>query len=72
MSQAHCQGILDDHMRNSNWKELVGIVKTLLRKYKRANKGIDNTKVPFKELTRSLDTSRVNGWEEDEEKVMKE
>jgi hypothetical protein len=25
MSQAHCQEILDDHMRNSNWKKLVGI-----------------------------------------------
>jgi hypothetical protein len=25
MSQAHRQEILDDHMRNSNWKKLVGI-----------------------------------------------
>ncbi|KAG2078324.1 hypothetical protein BDR04DRAFT_998436, partial [Suillus decipiens] len=27
MSQAHCQEIPDDHMRNSNWKKLVGIGK---------------------------------------------
>ncbi|KAG1829450.1 hypothetical protein EV424DRAFT_1470721 [Suillus variegatus] len=29
MSQAHRQEILDDHMRNSNWKKLVGIGKCL-------------------------------------------
>ncbi|KAG1802417.1 uncharacterized protein BJ212DRAFT_1228316, partial [Suillus subaureus] len=27
MSHAHRQEVLDDHMRNSNWKKLVGISK---------------------------------------------
>ncbi|KIK31764.1 hypothetical protein CY34DRAFT_36943, partial [Suillus luteus UH-Slu-Lm8-n1] len=70
MSQAHRQEILDDHMRNSNWKKLVGIVKTLLQKYKRAIKGIDDTRVPFEELTCSLDVSKVSSWEKDEKQAM--
>ncbi|KAG1778007.1 hypothetical protein EV702DRAFT_968763, partial [Suillus placidus] len=69
MSQAHCQEILDDHMRNSNWKKLVGIVKTLLRKHKRAYKGIDDTKVPFEEPTRSLDVNKVSLWESDQKRA---
>ncbi|KAG1825170.1 hypothetical protein EV424DRAFT_1267602, partial [Suillus variegatus] len=70
MSQAHRQEILDDHMRNSNWKKLVGIVKTLLRKYKRANKGIDDTRIPFEDLTKSLDVNKVSLWESDEKRAM--
>ncbi|KAG0696999.1 hypothetical protein DFH29DRAFT_1024097, partial [Suillus ampliporus] len=72
MSQAHRQAILDDHMCNSNWKKLVGIIKTLLQKYKRANKGIDDTKVPFQELTRSLDINKVSSWESDEKQAMEQ
>lgn len=29
MSQAHRQEVYDDHMRDSNWKKIVGIGKTL-------------------------------------------
>ncbi|KIK34294.1 hypothetical protein CY34DRAFT_98279 [Suillus luteus UH-Slu-Lm8-n1] len=72
MSQAHRQEILDDHMRNSNWKKLVGIVKTLLQKYRRANKGIDDTKIPFEDLTRSLDVNKVSLWESDEKQAMEQ
>ncbi|KAG2109049.1 uncharacterized protein F5147DRAFT_652614 [Suillus discolor] len=72
MSQAHRQEILDDHMRNSNWKKHVQIVKTLLQKYKRANKGIDDTKVPFQELTHSLEVSKVSSWEKDEKQAMEQ
>ncbi|KAG1863081.1 hypothetical protein F4604DRAFT_1587244, partial [Suillus subluteus] len=72
MNQAHCQEILDDHMRNSNWKKLVQIIKTLLQKYKHANKGIDDTKVPFEELTSSLEVSKVSSWEKDETQAMEQ
>lgn len=47
-------------------------VKTLLRKYKRANKGIEDTRVPFEELTGSLDVIKVSAWEKDEEKAKEE
>jgi hypothetical protein len=45
-------------------------VKTLLQKYKRAIKGINDTRVPFEELTCSLDASKVSSWEKDEKKAM--
>ncbi|KAI6018405.1 hypothetical protein EDC04DRAFT_2902121 [Pisolithus marmoratus] len=38
MSQAHRQEVYDDHMRDFNWKKLVGIVPSLLKKHKMANK----------------------------------
>ncbi|KAI5982215.1 hypothetical protein EDD15DRAFT_2378096 [Pisolithus albus] len=34
MTQAHRQEVYDDHMRDSNWKKLVGMVPSLLKKYK--------------------------------------
>ncbi|KAG1818960.1 hypothetical protein DFJ58DRAFT_850222 [Suillus subalutaceus] len=72
MSQAHRQEVLDDHMCDSNWKKLVGIMKTLLKKYKRALKGVDETKTPFDELTRSLDPEKILIWEINEQKAMEE
>jgi hypothetical protein len=47
-------------------------VKTLLKKYKRAKKGVDDTKVPFKELTHSLEFSKVSSWEKDEKEAMEQ
>ncbi|KAG1821442.1 hypothetical protein DFJ58DRAFT_849975 [Suillus subalutaceus] len=72
MSQAHRQEVLDDHMCDSNWKKLVGIMKTLLKKYKRALKGVDETKTPFDELARSLDPEKILIWEINEQKAMEE
>ncbi|KAG1838555.1 hypothetical protein F4604DRAFT_1572198 [Suillus subluteus] len=70
MSQYHRQEILDDHMRDSNWKKMVGIVRTLLKKHKRAVKGIDDTKLPFDELTHTLDPEKIAIWEKDEKMAM--
>ncbi|KAG1787420.1 uncharacterized protein HD556DRAFT_1312744 [Suillus plorans] len=72
MSQAHRQEVLDDHMRDSNWKKIVGIMKTLLKKYKRALKGVDDTKSPFDELTLSLDPEKISIWKIDEKKAMEQ
>jgi hypothetical protein len=47
-------------------------VKTLLKKYKRAIKGISDTKPPFDELTHSLDDEKIAIWENDEKKAMEE
>ncbi|KAG2117531.1 hypothetical protein BD769DRAFT_1672572 [Suillus cothurnatus] len=70
MSHAHRQEVLDNHMRDSNWKKIVGIVKTLLTKYNRALKGVDETKSPFDELTRSLNPGKILMWGIDEQKAM--
>ncbi|KAF8141809.1 hypothetical protein EV363DRAFT_1151130 [Boletus edulis] len=57
MSLAHRQELYDDHMRDSNWKKLIltsSIEKTLSRKLKLAMQDVDETKVPFEELTPSM------------------
>ncbi|KAG1856334.1 hypothetical protein DFJ58DRAFT_727166 [Suillus subalutaceus] len=51
-------------------ENIIGIVKTLLQKYKHAKKGIDDTKVPFEKLTCALEVSKVLSWEKDEKQAM--
>ncbi|KAG1718382.1 uncharacterized protein EDB91DRAFT_1090084 [Suillus paluster] len=60
--------------QDSNWKKLVGLetVKTLLKKHKRAIKGISDTKPPFDELTHSLDDEKNCHMGNDEKKAMEE
>ncbi|KAG1829726.1 hypothetical protein DFJ58DRAFT_848610 [Suillus subalutaceus] len=66
MSQSHRQEILDDHMCNSNWKKLVKIEST-----KQANKGIEDTRVPFEELTGSLDVIKLKIDKEDSQDALR-
>ncbi|KAG2361361.1 hypothetical protein BDR07DRAFT_1485939 [Suillus spraguei] len=47
-------------------------VKMLLQKYKCANKGINDTKVPFEELTSSLEFNQVSSWEKDEKQAIEQ
>ncbi|KAG1764500.1 hypothetical protein EV702DRAFT_1051329 [Suillus placidus] len=62
MTLAHRKEVLDDHMRDSNWKKLVGIVKLLLKKYRRAVQGVSDIQGPYEELTKSLDLANVQEW----------
>ncbi|KAI9443063.1 hypothetical protein H4582DRAFT_2054158 [Lactarius indigo] len=41
MSLAHCQEVLDAHMNHSNWKKMVRIVPSLLKRWKWMDNGID-------------------------------
>ncbi|KAH8990628.1 hypothetical protein EDB86DRAFT_3080255 [Lactarius hatsudake] len=41
MSLAHRQEVLDAHMNHSNWKKMVRIVPSLLKRWKRMETGID-------------------------------
>ncbi|KAI9431632.1 hypothetical protein H4582DRAFT_2084821 [Lactarius indigo] len=41
MSLAHRQEVLDAHMNHSNWKKMVRIVPSLLKRWKRMDNGID-------------------------------
>ncbi|KAH9010056.1 hypothetical protein EDB85DRAFT_1902458 [Lactarius pseudohatsudake] len=41
MSLAHRQEVLDAHMNHSNWKKMVRIVPSLLKRWKRMDTGID-------------------------------
>ncbi|KAG9312102.1 hypothetical protein JVU11DRAFT_7387 [Chiua virens] len=62
MSLAHRQEVYDDYMRDSNWKKLVGLAKSLHKKYKTALAGVKSTKEPFEELTRSLEAAKIQEW----------
>ncbi|KAI6018871.1 hypothetical protein EDC04DRAFT_2607677 [Pisolithus marmoratus] len=65
MSQAHRQEVYDDHMRDSNWKKLVGIVPSLLKKHKMANKCLEEMNQAHEQLTAVLDPDKVAQWELD-------
>ncbi|KAG9317918.1 hypothetical protein JVU11DRAFT_2150 [Chiua virens] len=62
MSLAHRQEVYDDHMRDSNWKNLIGMVKSLCRKYRNACTGLELTEGPFNQLTTSLHETKVMEW----------
>ncbi|KAI6137277.1 hypothetical protein F5141DRAFT_1209605 [Pisolithus sp. B1] len=59
------QEVYDDHMRDSNWKKLVGIVPSLLKKYKTSNKCLEEMNQAYEQLTAVLDPDKVSGWELD-------
>ncbi|KAI6098489.1 hypothetical protein F5141DRAFT_1205369 [Pisolithus sp. B1] len=81
MTQAHRQEVYDDHMRDSNWKKLVGLVEgffskegkfmwtisvpSLLKKYKTSNKCLEEMNQAYEQLTAVLDPDKVSGWELD-------
>ncbi|KAI6112734.1 hypothetical protein F5141DRAFT_1214028 [Pisolithus sp. B1] len=59
------QEVYDDHMRDSNWKKLVGLVPSLLKKYKTSNKCLEEMNQAYEQLTAVLDPDKVSGWELD-------
>ncbi|KIK13786.1 hypothetical protein PISMIDRAFT_118204 [Pisolithus microcarpus 441] len=63
MTQAHRQEVYDDHMRDSNWKRLVGMVPSLLKKYKNSNKCLEEMNQAYEQLTAVLDPDKVARWE---------
>ncbi|KAI6039496.1 hypothetical protein EDC04DRAFT_2568368, partial [Pisolithus marmoratus] len=65
MTQAHRQEVCDDHMRDSNWKKLVGMVPSLLKKYKNSNKCLEEMNEAYEQLTAVLDPDKVARWESD-------
>ncbi|KAI6009101.1 hypothetical protein EDC04DRAFT_2610741 [Pisolithus marmoratus] len=75
MTQAHRQEVYDGHMRDSNWKKLVGMVEfflfswrefpSLLKKYKNSNKCLEEMNEAYEQLTAVLDPDKVARWESD-------
>ncbi|KAI6042083.1 hypothetical protein EDC04DRAFT_2601224 [Pisolithus marmoratus] len=65
MTQAHRQEVYDDHMRGSNWKKLVGMVPSLLKKYKNSNKCLEEMNQAYEQLTVVLDPDKVARAEAD-------
>ncbi|KAF8261851.1 hypothetical protein EI94DRAFT_1604708 [Lactarius quietus] len=54
MSLAHRQEVLDAHMNHSNWKKMVHMVPSLLKRWKRMEAGMDLSADTFNSLTKCL------------------
>ena len=52
---AHRAEVLDDHMNDSNWKKLIGIVSSVSRKFQRAVVKLDAQKAYHEDLTAAAD-----------------
>ncbi|KAI6036179.1 hypothetical protein BKA83DRAFT_4120066 [Pisolithus microcarpus] len=65
MTQAHRQEVYDDHMRDSNWKKLVGMVPSLLKQYKNSGRCLEEMNQAYEQLTAVLDPDKVAQWEWD-------
>ncbi|KAI6011750.1 hypothetical protein BKA83DRAFT_96051 [Pisolithus microcarpus] len=66
MTQAHGQEVYDDHMRDSNWKKLVGMGDKYIpniKKYKNSNKCLEEMNQAYEQLTAVLDPDKVAQWE---------
>ncbi|KAF8257631.1 hypothetical protein EI94DRAFT_1817279 [Lactarius quietus] len=54
MSLAHRQEVLDAHMNHSNWKKMVHMVPSILKRWKRMEVGMDLSADTFNSLTKHL------------------
>ncbi|KAH8980042.1 hypothetical protein EDB86DRAFT_3088268 [Lactarius hatsudake] len=61
MSLAHRQEVLDAHMNHSNWKKMVRIVPSLLKRWKRMETGIDLSAETLNALNTRLRT-KTKRW----------
>ncbi|KAF8463731.1 hypothetical protein DFH94DRAFT_686719 [Russula ochroleuca] len=69
MSMASQHQLYDDHMQDSNWKKIVGIVSTLCKKIEKAMIGVKDTSEAFIELSAALDTNLIEAWQRDEQQA---
>ncbi|KAG2111729.1 uncharacterized protein F5147DRAFT_651355 [Suillus discolor] len=77
MTLSHRQEVLDDHMRDSNWKKLVKIGKSPLLTsemststngtLQKSNYYLKNTQGPYEELMKSLNQANVQKWKKEAE-----
>ncbi|KDQ51516.1 hypothetical protein JAAARDRAFT_139970 [Jaapia argillacea MUCL 33604] len=62
MSNGHQTETLDIHMNESNWRKLIGMVLSLIKKYKKAVDGLVVTTEAFDEINASASTANVRAW----------
>ncbi|KAH8984882.1 hypothetical protein EDB86DRAFT_2833344 [Lactarius hatsudake] len=66
MSLDHRQEVLDAHINHSNWKKLVRIVPSLLKRWKRLESGLDASAEAYQALNRHF-KHKSKQWLKDEE-----
>ncbi|KAI9437388.1 hypothetical protein BJY52DRAFT_1230141 [Lactarius psammicola] len=66
MTLAHWQEVLDAHMNHSNWKKMVRIVPSLLKRWKRLEDGLALSAEAFMALTKHF-KKQTKGWLKDDQ-----
>ncbi|KAI9451585.1 hypothetical protein BJY52DRAFT_1190868 [Lactarius psammicola] len=66
MTLAHRQEVLDAHMNHSNWKKMVRIVPSLLKRWKRLEDGLALSAEAFMALTKRF-KKQTKGWLKDDQ-----
>ncbi|KDQ48889.1 hypothetical protein JAAARDRAFT_201363 [Jaapia argillacea MUCL 33604] len=72
MTKFHWLEVLNDHMQDSNWKKLVGIVDTLAKKMLKAVEGCEETLAGFQELGQGISKELKREWSREERKALHE
>ncbi|KAF8226528.1 hypothetical protein L208DRAFT_1064109, partial [Tricholoma matsutake] len=65
-TMAHQNEILDNHMNHSNWKKLIGMQSSLVRKMKWALKLLNTSEESYNKLTESAAAADLQAWREGE------
>ncbi|KAI9431761.1 hypothetical protein H4582DRAFT_1822014 [Lactarius indigo] len=71
MSLDHRQEVLDSHINYSNWKKLVRIVPSLLKRWKRLDSGLDASAKAYKALNQHF-KHKSEQWLKDDEGAQQE
>ncbi|KAF8259676.1 hypothetical protein EI94DRAFT_1614829 [Lactarius quietus] len=67
MSLSHRQEVLDAHMNHSNWKKLVHIVPSLLKRWKRLGDGLEASSKAYKALSEHFPSKTAQWLHEDKQ-----
>ncbi|TFY81296.1 hypothetical protein EWM64_g2719 [Hericium alpestre] len=62
MTTSHRREVLDDHMNDSNWKKMTGMVSYLTRKYKEGKAGIAEARLGFENIDATVGAENRNTW----------
>ncbi|TFY79361.1 hypothetical protein EWM64_g4647 [Hericium alpestre] len=62
MMTSHRQEVLDDHMNDSNWKKMTGMVSYLTHKYKEGKAGIAEARLGFENIDATVGAENRDTW----------
>ncbi|KAH9024662.1 hypothetical protein EDB84DRAFT_1564332 [Lactarius hengduanensis] len=71
MSLDHRQEVLDAHINHSNWKKLVRIVPSLLKRWKRLQSGLDSSRKAYEALNEHF-KDKADKWLKDDKAAQKD
>ncbi|KLO06717.1 hypothetical protein SCHPADRAFT_837667 [Schizopora paradoxa] len=70
MTKAHRREVLDDAMRDWNWKKLTGIISSLATKWEKAVEEEEESRTSFQNMTSRLEKELTDKWEDEETEAL--